>query len=119
MTGPKWFSFTAPPHNGASPPVLHIASKDIPADVYVSVGAHSDPNPFSYDMHFKGQSNLSLHPRMLPALASNDGFTVTVYVRAIDEAANKLLDNTLNVRFASEPRSRGGFFNEAAAMFGI
>ena len=50
--GPKWYSFTS--KQGAPGTALTIKATDtVPATVYLSYGADSDPGQFEYDMMFK------------------------------------------------------------------
>ena len=64
-------------------------------DVYVTKGARSDPNQFQNDLAFKQVKRVSLNSNEIDLLNSQDGYSVTVYVAAINENANKLLNNTL------------------------
>lgn len=80
---------------------------NIGADVYVSKHSTSDPSPFSYDMSFLNVTSINLASVDL-LLNSTDGYTVAMYVNAIDEANNNLLNSTITVKFSA---------NEAATLF--
>ena len=77
--------------------VLHLES-EIPMDVYVSNGRFSDPNQFQNDATYKKTKKLTLRTNDLDFLQL-EGFTVTVYVAAIDEHANTRLYNNMRVSF--------------------
>lgn len=64
-------------------------------DIYITKGAKSDPNQFQHDLAFKQVKRVSLSSQEIDLLDSQEGYSVTVYVAAIDENANKLLNNTL------------------------
>ena len=94
-TGPKYFSFTK---QGGDASSLRLKS-DVPMDVYVTGCAHADPNQFQNQLLFKQTKRVTLNSHDFENLDSERGYTVTVYVPAIDENANKLLNNTLSVGF--------------------
>lgn len=83
--GPKYFSFTRNQID-SSDMVLHLKS-EIPMQVYLSSGKTSDPNQFQNDALFKNIKELSLHSFNFDYMQS-DGYTITVYIAAIDENAN-------------------------------
>lgn len=64
-------------------------------DIYITKGARSDPNQFQHDLAFKQVKRVSLSSHEIDLLDSQEGYSVTVYVAAIDENANKLLNNSL------------------------
>ena len=68
-------------------------------DVYVTGCAHADPNQFQNQLLFKQTKHVTLNSHHFENLDSERGYTVTVYVSAVDENANKLLNNTLSVGF--------------------
>ena len=82
-------------HMPWTPPILE---SEIPMDVYVSNGRFSDPNQFQNDATYKKTKKLTLRTNDLDFLQL-EGFTVTVYVAAIDEHANTLLYNNMRVSF--------------------
>jgi hypothetical protein len=86
---------------------LHLES-EVPMAVYVSRDKSSDPNQFQNDVTYKQTSKLTLRTNDLEFL--QNGYTVTVYVAAIDEHANTLLYNTLRVSFedSSHPLTLAG-----------
>jgi len=67
--------------------------------VYVSRGYKSDPNSFHYDMSFKNVTSINLCTADIKLLNATDGYSVAVYVPAIDEATNQLLDLSIVVKF--------------------
>lgn len=68
-------------------------------DVYVTGCAHADPNQFQNQLLFKQTKRVTLNSHDFENLDSERGYTVTVYVPAVDENSNKLLNNTLSVGF--------------------
>jgi hypothetical protein len=70
-------------------------------DVYVTGCAHADPNQFQHQLLFKQTKRVTLNSYDFESLDSERGYTVTVYVPAVDENANKLLKNTLSVAFVA------------------
>ena len=68
-------------------------------DVYVMKDSDSDPNNFVYDMNFMGiKSNMTLSSDDL-GLTNDKGYAVAMYVNAVNETANKLLDATVDIGF--------------------
>ena len=73
---------------------------NIGADVYVSGNSESDPNPFSFDMSFRNITSINLSTHDILALNATDGYSVAMYVPAIDEVTNNLLQLSIVVKFA-------------------
>ena len=90
-TGPVWYSFT---YNGSEyKTTLGISLNNLGADIYVSKGADSDPNDFSHDMSFKNVTSLNI------TMNDSEGYSVAMYIPAIDIKSNTLLDSSVNVKF--------------------
>lgn len=67
-------------------------------EVYVSSGENSNPNKFESDLVFKGGiRSLILDSLNIDLLSSAEGFSVTVFVEAIDNATTTMLENNLTV----------------------
>jgi len=94
-TGPKYFSFT---NQGGDASRFSIQS-DVAMDIYVTGCAHADPNQFQNQLTFKQTKRVTLNSHDFELLDTERGYTVTVYVPAIDENANTLLNNTLSVSY--------------------
>ena len=99
MQGPKWYTMQ---YSGQNQTQLTI-STNITSDIYVLRSASGDPNNFVHDMSFKGvKGKMTLDADNL-ALTSESGYSVAIYVSAIDEPANKLLEGTLEIEFSEGP----------------
>ena len=83
----------------------------VSSDIYVSRGSSSDPNNFVYDGSFSDVTKTSFDAT---ALGLNDqGFSVAVYVAAIDEPSNKLLEAEITIDFSEkEVSSTDGDYDE-------
>ena len=94
--GPIWYSFTYnAPLEGEqkNDTILGLAANNIGVDIYVSRGADSDPNNFSYDMSFRNVTSINLASSDVLPLNGTDGYSVAMYVPAINEGANTLLQS--------------------------
>ena len=67
-------------------------------EIYLSGDSFADPTQFEFDAIFRKVKRINLSTTDLQFLA--DGFAVTVYVPALDERANQLLENVLKVDFS-------------------
>ena len=77
----------------------------MPADLYVVKSAAGDPNNFVYDVSMKGiNGTLTLNADDL-GWTSAQGYSIAVYVAAIDEGANEFLNATLKLEFSTETSS--------------
>ena len=86
LHGPMWFTMQ---YSGSSSSKLYL-TPNITSDVYISKGSKSDPNNFVYDMSFKNvMSNTTINSDNL-GLTNSDGYSVAVYVSAVNETANDL-----------------------------
>lgn len=94
-TGPKYFSFTAP--IGFSLAKLRMESLMVPMDIYITNDVLADPNQFSYQVAFKGVNATLIDTSAMTFLA--DGFSVTVYIPAVDELNNVLINNEFLVSY--------------------
>ena len=98
--GPVWYSYTYKGDpTGTKTSTFGLALNNIGSDVYVSKGNKSDPNNFNYDMSFKNVTSINLSSADIKLLNDTDGYSVSVYVPAIDEATNNLLDLSIVVKF--------------------
>jgi hypothetical protein len=71
---------------------------DLSMEVYVSRGETSNPNKFESDLVFKGGiRSLVLDSLNIDLLNSADGFSVTVFVEAMDYLTTTMLENNLTV----------------------
>ena len=91
--GPVWYSFT---YKGGADSIkfdsiLGLAANNIGVDIFVSTGADADPNNFSYDMSFRNVTSINLASYDVLPLNATDGYSVAMYVPAVNEATNTLL----------------------------
>lgn len=95
ITGPGWFTMR---YTGGDASFLSIVPS-LATDVYVMKDSDSDPNNFVYDMNFMGiKSNMTLSSDDL-GLTNDKGYAVAMYVHAVNETANKLLDASVDIGF--------------------
>ena len=95
-TGPFWYTMQ---YSGGDKNTTLTLSADQPSSVYIAKGKDSDPNNFVYDMDFV---DLAANTTMVidsSELGLNDGYSIAVYVSAVDETANKLYPGILNISF--------------------
>ena len=101
LHGPMWFTMQ---YSGSSSSKLYL-TPNITSDIYISKGSKSDPNNFVYDMSFKNvMANTTFNADNL-GLTSSDGYSVAVYVSAVNETANDLQYGSLNVFFSEDAKS--------------
>ena len=81
MIGPKWYSFTKKKIKDST---LSLSS-NTPFDIFISKGEDSDPNNFIYDMSMMNVRNVSLTNADILRFVINQGYTVAIYVRGIEE----------------------------------
>lgn len=68
--GPVWLSYHWPPLPAGEPLEGHMTiSSELPVDVYVGLGASSDPNTYNFDMVFKNVTDMHLDSSKLPQIA--------------------------------------------------
>ena len=96
FTGPGWASLQ---YSGSKSGKMEMTVDGATSDIYISRGASSDPNNFVYDMSFIGVGVGGTTIIDTDELGLTDGFSVAVYVSAIDEAANKLLTAKATIGF--------------------
>jgi len=90
-----WFSMQ---YTGTSSSNLYL-TPNITSDIYILRNSKGDPNNFVYDMSFKNvTANTTFNADNL-GLTGSDGYSIAVYVSAVDEPANELLYGSLNVFF--------------------
>ena len=106
MTGPMWFTMQ---YTGSSSSKLYL-TPNITSDVYILRDSKGDPNNFVYDMSFKGVTgNTTINADNL-GLTSSKGYSVAVYVSAVNETANELLYGSLNVFMSIASESATALF---------
>ena len=88
-------------------------------DIYVSKGKTSDPNNFVYDMSFKNVNGNTTFDTDHLGLTSDKGFSVAVYMPAVNETANELLEGRLSVYFANGAASQGIYLATLLALIQI
>lgn len=69
----------------------------VPMDIYITNDVLADPNQFSYQVAFKGVNATLIDTSAMTFLA--DGFSVTVYIPAVDELNNVLINNEFLVSY--------------------
>lgn len=75
---------------------------NVTSDIYILKSAAGDPNDFVYDMSFKNvTSALTLNSYEI-GLKSDEGYSVAVYVSAINEGKNELLPGSLGISFVEK-----------------
>ena len=110
--GPGWFTMQ---YSGSKSSQLTLAP-NITSEVYVLKGSSGDPNNFVYDMSFKSVSgNLTIDTDKL-GLTGDDGFSVAVYVPAVDEPFNRLLEGQLGVTFKEGAATLGLYLTTFVAL---
>ena len=95
MTGPGWFTME---YTGKKSSSLSI-NPNITSDVYIKKSKSSDPNNFVYDMSFLGVSGNTTFNADNLGLTNDDGYSVAIYVPAVNETANQLLGGSLKLWF--------------------
>lgn len=99
-SGPQWYSYTYKGDpTGQKTSTFGLAVNNIGSDVYVSKGYKSDPNNFNYDMSFRNVTSINLSSADIKLLNDTDGYSVAVYVAAIDETNNNPLERSIVVKF--------------------
>ena len=111
--GPVWYSFTyeGSPYNT----ILGLAANNIGVDVYVAKGKDSNPHSFSYDMSFRNITSINLSSYDI-VLGDEEGFSLAMYVPAINELTNQLLDSQVVVKFEEK---NGALGSVMALWFGL
>ena len=94
--GPGWFTMQ---YSGSKLSTLSL-SPNITSEVYILKGSSGDPNNFNYDMSFTSiKGNTTFDAKKL-GLTGDDGFSVAMYVPAMNETANEVLYGSIGVYFA-------------------
>jgi len=101
--GPGWFTMQ---YTGTKGSTLSI-NANITSEVYILKDKAGDPNSFVYDMSFKSVMGNTTFSALDLGLNSGYGYSVAVYVPAVDESANELLYANLSIYF-SEGASKVG-----------
>lgn len=101
--GPAWFALD---YYGSEPKKLTITT-NLAADVYMSKSSTSDPDNFSNDFAVTNiTSKITLDAGRL-GLTAEDGFSAKIFVNAIDEPTDELLDAKLSVYLSSSDSNSG------------
>jgi len=97
INGPGWFALA---YSGTASNSYLRLTPNVSTDVYITKSAKSDPNNFIYDFAFKAvvNSTLTIGAEQL-GIGGEAGYSVALYVDAVDEGKNRLLDATVNVEF--------------------
>lgn len=95
MTGPGWFTME---YSGKKASSLSI-NPNITSDVYIKKNKSSDPNNFVYDMSFLGVTGNTTFNADDLGLTNDDGYSIAIYVSAVNETANELLGGSLKLFF--------------------
>ena len=94
--GPGWITMQ---YTGTRESTLWL-STNITSDVYILKDKGGDPNNFVYDMSFKSIMGNRTFSAVDLNLNSGNGYSVAVYVPAIDENANLLLYASMKIYFS-------------------
>ena len=87
-------------YSGSKSSTLYL-TPNITSDIYILKDSKGDPNNFVYDMSFKGVTGNTTFNADNLGMTSANGYSVAVYVSAVNETANELLYGSLDV-FMSE-----------------
>jgi len=104
LHGPMWFTMS---YDGKKSTTLYLAP-NVTSDIYFLKSSSGDPNNFVYDYSFKGVTGNTTFNADNLGLNQGNGYSVAVYVNAVDEPANELLYGSLGV-FLSEGAATIGF----------
>ena len=72
------------------------------SDIYILRGATGDPNNFVYDMSFLSVNGTTILDADELGLTSDEGYSFAVYVSAVNETANELLNASLKIVFTED-----------------
>lgn len=97
LKGPMWFTMA---YAGEKSSTLYL-TPNVTSDIYILKSAQGDPNNFVYDMSFLNVTGNTTFNADNLGLTSANGYSVAVYVNAVDEPANELLYGSMNI-FLSE-----------------
>ena len=91
ITGPGWFTLA---YDGSATDSLVSIKPSLKTDIYVTKDSKSDPNEFVYDIAFKGIAGetIKLGAKALGLAQDGKGYSIALYVDAINENKNELLD---------------------------
>lgn len=113
--GPGWFTMQ---YSGSDSGKLYL-TPNITSEVYILKDASGDPNNFVYDMSFKTVNGNTTFDTDHLGLTSDKGFSVAVYMPAVNETANELLEGRLSVYFANGAASQGIYLALLLALIQI
>ena len=88
---------------------MKITPANATIDVYISRGQDRDPNNFVHDFAFKAiepGKSITLNVKKL-GLDDEEGFAMSIFVNAIDEAKDKLQDASITVSMATATSAMG------------
>ena len=93
--GPLWASYQYSGEKSSRMKITTDSTSNI--DVYVLRGATSDPNNFVYDMNMLAVNGTVTIDSNELGLDSDEGYSFAIYVNAVNETANQLLNATVNI----------------------
>ena len=86
------------------------------SDIYILRSAEGDPNNFAYDISLLGMvGNRTIDSDEL-GLTSEAGYSLAVYINAVNETSNQLLGSSLQIYFSEEQNGAASmdlFFTES------
>ena len=90
-----WYTYQ---YSGSKNSKLTI-TPSLATDIYISKDSSSDPNNFEHDISFLGVTGKTTILTDDLGLTNDNGYAVAIYVAAVDEGANELLDATVDISF--------------------
>ena len=112
MKGPTWFTMQ---YSGSASSKLQL-NPNITSEVYFLKDVNGDPNNFVYDMSFKSVLGPTTFTASELGLTSDNGYSVAVYVPAVNETANELLNAQLGITFSESATRLGAFLASLVAL---
>lgn len=98
MYGPGWFTMA---FSGNSTSTLYV-TPNVTSDIYIMKGYSSDPNSFFNDIRMLGvKGNTTIRAADLGLTTDTDGYSVAVYVDAVNEPTNELYYAELDIFFST------------------
>lgn len=115
MYGPMWYTMQ---FSGNSTSTLTL-TPNITSDIYILKSAKGDPNNFVYDMSFMNVTSSTTIDADGLGLTSNEGYSVAVYVSAVNEPTNELYYGQLSVSFEVASELATALFAQYASIVAI
>ena len=85
-------------YTGSKTSKLYLAP-NITSEVYISKGSSSDPNNFVYDQSFLNVLGNTTFSGDDLGLTSDEGYSLAIYLPAVNETANELLYGKIDIFF--------------------